>query len=513
MYSGGWLTPLHTFDQKVEYGLKSLSLYSELNDFPGTARTHYSLGIAYANRASYKTAPDTITDSYWYGKALYHNRQAERYFNILKDHDGIADALASQGENEIALGHPGNALNLLLKAQAGYDSSANNIGLAIVKWQQALIHRSVKETVSSLRLVRESEGFLLKAGYTAMLFELYDLETSLHREANNFERALESSMRARKARDEYYSYQRNSLIAEIQNRYENQLRDEKIRVLDAENKLKQTRLNESQISLWSAISAFFIIVFSLLIYLWQRGRILRQERINHELSKILTTNLETQLADAQLTAARTQMNPHFVFNSINAIQSLILEENNTQAIAYLNEFSKLTRETLDNSSRDTISLREEISFLNHYLQLEQLRSANLFSFKIETENVDEDYDCIPPMLVQPLVENAIHHGILPKGTTGVLAISFIKHEEDVLMVIVDDDGIGRAAAKSAVRNHKYKSKALQLTEFRMQLMNEREKKSVAYPIQFEDKTDESGMPAGTRVSITIPLGFLTTLAS
>ena len=130
---------------------------------------------------------------------------------------------------------------------------------------------------------------------------------------------------------------------------------------------------------------------------------------NIKLGNLLQKNLEDKLQDTQLAALKAQMNPHFVGNAINAVQNLILQEKKEDALHYLNDFSKLTRHALENSKKETISLKEEVEFLEHYFHLEQLRYPNKFDFEITIDQSIDDpcYERIPPMMVQPFVENAI----------------------------------------------------------------------------------------------------------
>jgi hypothetical protein len=283
---------------------------------------------------------------------------------------------------------------------------------------------------------------------------------------------------------------------------------EKIREMTAQAEIQRLKLRQSgQITAGIIVGAATLLVFSWLFYR-RREHTFHETRRAAELQQQIVVALKDNLRDAQLTAARAQMDPHFVFNAINAIQNLILKENKIEAITYLNDFSKLARQTLDNSSKDSVTINEEIAFLDRYLQLEQLRSGHSFTYKIETTNIEGDYDHIPTMLVQPLVENAIRHGLTSKKEKGTVLVQFTKSESDDLVVIVDDNGVGRAAAneKRSERNHE--PRAIHLTELRTRLMSERKARSSIFPVQFEDKLGPDGQPLGTRITLTIPTTHL-----
>ena len=504
MYSGGWLTPLDAMNKKVEYGLQSVAIYSKLRQRKGVALAHYSLGIIYSNKAKYETPSDTINDRTWYRQARYHNEQAERFYLETDDIDGVAASITAQAQNDIDLGLNLRALDLLLRAEKICEKEENNIGLALCKWFQATIYRAKKEFKSALELIKQSDEFLHKAGYQPLRFELYDFELAIYQQTKDYEHALASSMKARKMRDEYYNYQRNTLIADIQNSYENQLKDKQIRFLDAENKLKTGKLRESKIIYWGTTCIFVLAVLGLSSYIIQRQKIVKQLKKTEVLNVSLQKSLETQLYDAQLSAARAQMNPHFVFNAINAIQNLILMENKKDALNYLNDFSRLTRITLENSKEETITLEEEVDFLQYYIRLEQLRYPNKFDYELEMDQSIDDagYERVPPMMIQPFVENAIKHGLRHKEGKGLIRITF-SIVGAVLICIIEDNGIGRNAAASLVdMNHS--SMATTLTDARLQLLQKKSDLKEKYKIRVEDLFDIEGNPSGTKVQITIP---------
>lgn len=217
---------------------------------------------------------------------------------------------------------------------------------------------------------------------------------------------------------------------------------------------------------------------------------------------LLQRKLEEQLNEAQLTAAKAQMNPHFVFNAISSIQNLILKENKQDALIYLNDFSKITRLTLENASKESITLKEEIQFLEHYLQLEQLRHGKVSYAIIHDEVDDISYERIPPMLVQPFVENSIKHGLVAKRVNGHVEIRFKLRGED-LVCTVTDNGVGRKAA-SEVNHAGHNSMSTKITDARMELMRKKAELRKKYNITIHDLSNEKGGASGTMVEITIP---------
>lgn len=206
-----------------------------------------------------------------------------------------------------------------------------------------------------------------------------------------------------------------------------------------------------------------------------------------------------KIAELRLNMLRSVMNPHFIFNALNSIQFFIAQNDRKNAINYLSTFSRLVRGILANSVSNKISLREETEQLKHYIALEQIRFENKFDYTITIdEELDLDATEIPPLLIQPYVENAILHGLYNKEGTGRLTIRILKDAESILFE-VHDDGVGRAMAQ-ALRQKNFpghKSMGTALTEERLRLINTQYK--VSFEIQ--DLHAPDGKATGTLVKV------------
>ena len=217
------------------------------------------------------------------------------------------------------------------------------------------------------------------------------------------------------------------------------------------------------------------------------------------------SKMQIEIAKNELKALRAQMNPHFLFNSLNSIQHYIVSNKEDEAVFYLNHFARLMRIILANSEKTAITLNEEINGLKIYIELEQMRFSHLFEFNIQVaENIDVDYEQIPSMLLQPYVENAILHGLVPKEGGGLLQINFFI-KDDFLHVIIEDNGIGRkksAEIKSrSTKNHS--SMGMKITKDRLKLLSNIEQ--IPYTVSFTDLGDEQNHASGTRVEIIWPI--------
>jgi two-component system LytT family sensor kinase len=226
--------------------------------------------------------------------------------------------------------------------------------------------------------------------------------------------------------------------------------------------------------------------------------------------EIEVLELNKNLATSQLTALRTQMNPHFIFNALNSIQQYILQGNVTEANKYLSKFSRLQREILNNSNQHFILLEKEIEILDSYLLLEQLRFGKNFTYHIAmTDEIDPAEIKIPPMMMQPFVENAIWHGLMPKPGERKLDIHFDLHTDDILLAIIRDNGIGREASAKLKQNNRagqnrHESKGMSMVEHRLQLLQQQYDKP--FDAAVADITDADGMVLGTQVTLKIFIG-------
>jgi sensor histidine kinase YesM len=215
--------------------------------------------------------------------------------------------------------------------------------------------------------------------------------------------------------------------------------------------------------------------------------------------------VEKQLSKSQLSALRSQMNPHFVFNALNSIQEYIITNNKELASDYLGLFADLMRKYLHFSEEEEISLEEELETLEMYLKLEKIRFEETLIYKV---NVDSELSLsevkIPVMLVQPFVENAIKHGLLHKKGERKLTINFNKKNNNLIIDIIDN-GVGRkqAAEINKMRNKSHKSYATSALQKRIMLLN-KERKSPMH-IQYLDLSEESKSELGTHVQITLSL--------
>jgi LytS/YehU family sensor histidine kinase len=252
-------------------------------------------------------------------------------------------------------------------------------------------------------------------------------------------------------------------------------------------------------TLWFMIVIVMIMIF--IIGMIIRKILLRQKKEMQLLASKI--KLERELDTSMLASIKSQMNPHFIFNALNTIQSYIYSNDKKSAGVYISKFSDLTRSILQMSNQDMITIAEEVNALQLYLSLEKMRFEDTFHYQIQVaETIDKEFCKIPSMLVQPYVENAIKHGLLHKKNNRQLLIHFSR-TQNVLKIIVDDNGVGRKFSNelNQLKNRNHQSFAMNANKKRLEILQ-----NLYGNIQFEiiDKFSDLNQAIGTTVIISMP---------
>lgn len=235
------------------------------------------------------------------------------------------------------------------------------------------------------------------------------------------------------------------------------------------------------------IESLFLVGIGLIYFILLR-RLKRQRKMQED--KLIMLNLERK-------ALQAQMNPHFMFNSMTSLQSLILDDKKTESHEFLERFAMLTRHSLNHSTQNLITLKEEIEMLKLYIELEQIRFGQNFTYRI-IDDIDRPHQKIAPMLIQPFVENAIIHGLNKKKSGGKLTIKFASENESVFTCTITDNGGGRKKGKT---DSKRKSLGIQLVKERLSILLN---KTVKEPVEIIDLI-ENEIPVGTKIIVTLPV--------
>jgi tetratricopeptide (TPR) repeat protein len=292
----------------------------------------------------------------------------------------------------------------------------------------------------------------------------------------------------REIQDELFTLETGRYLAEIEAQYQTEQSRQELLLLQSEKELMQ--IKETRTRFIIILMVAFIVIMLLWISLYLRHSRLKN---GHEIITL------------QQKMFRSQLNPHFIFNSLGSIQSSILNEEPDKAVKYISRFSRLMRNILDSSDNELIPLSKEITTIKNYLELQKVRFTHKFDFLVSVDDhIDAENIFIPPMLAQPFIENAIEHGIKPMETKGQININ-IQLRNDILTIEIEDNGIGRKKAGELLQKQDkdHKSMAIDITRQRIEVINRKSK----HPIRFEieDLCHQNGDARGTRVVFDVPV--------
>ncbi len=433
------------YETALDYSLRALEIKIHYDDIKGVTSTYNNLGLIYQAMDSLQLSLDMYMKAYEIGK----------------QRPGRSSLLASINITAVALELKDIQMAYKFAIQA-YDD-AMNINNA----------KHQKEAALNLALVK-AERQEFEDAYKYLL-EFVSLQDSLYNE--EITRKLTEKQLS-------YEYRKAAQKDSIQNA--ERIQSER---LAYENRIGKQKFRFA-IALFSLI---LVVLLAIFIISYSRNK-----------QKVRNAALERKSAEIETSLLRAQMNPHFIFNSMNSIQNFIGKNDGLQAERYLAKFAKLIRLILDNSSKSFVPLEDEIALIENYLEIETLRLDGKLSYEISiSDHLNADDILIPSMLIQPYVENAILHGIVPKDGNGNIRVVIREGvDSNCLNVLVEDDGIGRKASQDRKQITKHKSVGMRITKDRLALLSKHEQSKAS--VHVEDII-ENGKLYGTRVEIVLPI--------
>lgn len=343
--------------------------------------------------------------------------------------------------------------------------------------------------ISALNYLEKALFLSEQANLTNITADIIYLLAEASEKAHIPERAMKYYKRLNQLNDSLFDTELSEKLSQYEASYESILKKKTIEMQELEIKAGK-RVND--FLKWLII----IISVSLISIAISIFRVFRNK------NKYQRQVLESRIHEVRLQALRAQINPHFVSNALNSIQNFFINGDLEQATDYLADFGSLIRMVLDNSNKSFIPLSDEVSFLKLYIKLEQLRLNGHFSFEVEVDSLLQDTSLlVPPLVVQPYVENAIWHGLSHKESKAHLLVKYIGASKDI-RVIIEDNGIGMNKSRELYLQYskKRKSYAMSINKERIKLFQEYFQRDLSTKIT-DLCTDNS---SGTRVEILIP---------
>ena len=484
---------LGKYKNALEYHEKALQLYEKLNNHQGIAATNGNIGVVYDKLSQPQKAIA------YYEKALAINEKLGNQRRIASDLSNIAVAY-------ITLENYDKALNYLERTLAIYKSTDDKSGVSTSLVEIGEIYRSAPAAFLLQHNIQPGDRFKMAAKYQqealALSKEIGALDRQaevLHSLAGIYEAAGDplNALSAYKAyqalKDSILNDEKKVEIAKKEAAFEF---DKKAFLLKAEHD-KQFALANAEIHKQRIIRNAVIAGIILLLAAAGTGYVLyKRKRDADEQRK--DAEFKVQVTDTEMKALRAQMNPHFIFNSLNSIADYINKNNIPAADLYLTKFSRLMRLILENSEKKEVPLQDDLKALELYIQLEAKRLNDTFLYQINVDkDIDQENTLVPPLLLQPFVENSIWHGFAPKKGNGRLIIH-IQKENDMLNCMVEDDGVGRQKAGEQKNAYgKSKSLGMKITTERIEILNQTKKTKAGVTLV--------DLEQGLRAEVRLPL--------
>jgi tetratricopeptide (TPR) repeat protein len=456
---------LNDYKKALSYYLKSLKIQEEIKE-PTIAVTLTNIGFSYSKMNKNNEA----LDHYEKAKKYFEKTEDNRGYALLNSHLGDYYAKIKNGEEALRYYNKSLEISEAIGNLFQVSISLNNI--AILYFEQEKYKESLNFANKSLKVAKELGSLEQTLIAEKLMSEIYEV-------TNNPKKALEYYKSYIAGHDSLYNDENKRKIVQSEINFEFEKK---------EAILKETNKRNKQLALFGIIGS--ILFFSLLFLAYNRFQIKRR------------LTLQNEIIAYEQKALHLQMNPHFIFNCLGSISSFIIQNGTDSAVKYLSKFSKLMRLTLEYSKGSLIPIDKEIESLQNYLDLEQLRFNKKFNFSISASQLIEDDMALPPLLIQPFVENAILHGMASKTEVGKIEVNF-NIINDQLVCVVEDDGIGFkksiASKQNTLKTHK--SMALEITEKRLQMIGRQASVSI------NELTNTNQEVKGTKVTIVLPLQY------
>ncbi|HEY5407037.1 MAG TPA: tetratricopeptide repeat protein [Ginsengibacter sp.] len=504
----------------MDYFLKALKAGEILKNNFLNAAIYNNIANVYADLKNYQVALD------YYQKYLSASIRVKSQVNELRALNNIADVYIELNNFSKGLGYYKRALAIADEEGSKEISAAiyNNLGETFLKQKDYAL--AYNYYTKSLQLANESmnveskanalnglaEIFLNKQRYTkaeaysklSLHFakQINDISSQanafetlcdIYKKTNRFQNALWSYTNEHTLKDSILNDRKTGEITRLEMQYQFNKKSDSIKIADYRKQAFATGIiKQDKVVKNSILTGSLIVLFSsLAVFVFYKRKRDAVEK-KHE------SELKAQAMDTEMKALRAQMNPHFIFNSLNSIKNYIDKNDTAKASLYTSKFAKLMRMILENSEKKEIPIAQDLKALELYMQLEALRMHNKFVYEINVDDaIDQENTLIPPLILQPFVENSIWHGLSQKESDGKIWIS-IRKEGNMINCIVEDNGVGitEKATDEQIAHADKKSLGMKITKSRIDVIN-RVKKTNA-TVTF------SNLDEGTKIEVRLP---------
>ncbi|WP_232217142.1 tetratricopeptide repeat protein [Winogradskyella sp. J14-2] len=467
---------LGKLDKSLEYHKKSTQLAEVIGNKDLIAVNKGNIGHIYTEKKDYNKALEYINES------LKLSRE-------IGDLGQISNCLYSIGEINLLLKQPEKArksfeksTEISLQNDNQYSLAANYLGIAESYYDEKAYQKALSYTLKGKRIADDLNLLEAKSKVSEMLSSIYE-------NLGNYEQSLKEHQNFKKLNDSLFNEENIKKMTELEYEYKYKQQLDSLSI--NELKLTKTVLTTSQ-DLEKTQRNLFLGIIGFLATAIILGGIIFFLKLRHEKAKTLNAVIEQKLL-------RSQMTPHFIFNSLSVLQGMILNKEDKKSVFYLSKFSKLLRITLENSRDKLVPLNQELEAVNNYLELQNLEASQSYDYTILVDqNIDETLYKIPPMLIQPFIENAVEHAFEDRKDNRKIDIQ-LKNIDDKLVCTITDNGIGIDTPNGHKRKDK-KSLATTITSERLKMLSK--DLDINGSVHIEDRKHYNEQ--GTIVTLVIP---------
>ena len=492
--------------QAINYFFKALQINEALGDTKATSFTQNILGATYVVQKDYDKAMQYFRMSNVLGKAnndkktlAYNYGAMGEVFLLQNQIDSAMHYLTIAKQLKIEIGSKkgilvaNHLIGQVFYAKNDMANSEKYFNLALVghlknhnKRYQSLCYAYLGMICTKQNKFDNAEISLLKGEEIAKsshslenLILINDALFELYKKTEKWEKAIISLQRSNTYQDSIINIVNGHQLQSLEIEYETQKKEQHIKLLSAENKIKNQRIKLGFVLIIILITSIMLGIY--VQFMRKKQAEMKQDKLKQQLML-------------------SQMNPHFIFNILASIQSFMYKNDAKKAASYMGNFASLSRSILNNSTAESISLFEEIETLRNYLELEKMRMKTAFDFKINLpEETDAEFIYIPPMMLQPFVENAIKHGFKNTESKEILTLDF-SDTSNLVKVEITDNGIGINASMQN-RNSNHRSKATEILKHRMKILQKKYRNIPELVIKDLSELNKSG----TKVIVYLPI--------
>lgn len=467
---------LKQYDLAIEQFNKSLEIENKSENKLGLAINYQNIGYA-------KEAKGLLNEALKdYQTSLKYNEDINSDIGKVICFNSIGKIYIKQQKYDEAITLLQDALDKALKIEDQYyiATSYTNLG-----WLETLTNKEDLAEQHLKKAIEISDNYnLLTSKIEALQYlsknyvnkRVFDLALRDYKIADSLERTINN--------------QRNlSYINDLIIKYESESKTNTIKALANENELVKSHLEKNRLSL--LLSLLAIVLVTVLFFIFNRQQQITQEK------KILT--LEQNML-------KSQMNPHFIFNSLNSIKLYIINNEKENAVYYLNKFAKLIRKILVASNEKDISLADELDTMKLYMNIENIRFSNEIDFKIKIdEKINPENIRVPSLILQPFLENSLWHGLSSKTDDKRIELDIKKESDDYITISITDNGVGRKVSHERKLNKTLQRDSVGIEITRERLFNFSKRFARMYDLKIEDLFDHQNKASGTKVILNIPI--------